>query len=126
MGQAEGVVSRDCYGNDVVETERYLKAVTVSSKYACTCTCSWIECCLSHLSLSPLFLPLSPLSLLSPSLSPPLSLLSPQELKAKLSAEEKKVEELVEFGNTLLESVGKGTPVETEVDTTLTDSETRW
>ena len=33
VGQAEGVVSRDCYGNDVVETERYLKAVTVSSKY---------------------------------------------------------------------------------------------
>ena len=30
VGHAEGVVSRDCYGNDVVETDRYLKSVTVS------------------------------------------------------------------------------------------------
>ena len=29
VGHAEGVVSRDCYGNDVVETERYLKSIQV-------------------------------------------------------------------------------------------------
>ena len=40
--------------------------------------------------------------------------------------EEKKVEELVELGNVLLASVGKGTAAEAEVDSTLTDSETRW
>ena len=30
VGHAEGVVSRDCYGNDVRETERYLKSIKVS------------------------------------------------------------------------------------------------
>ena len=49
-----------------------------------------------------------------------------QALKENLSDEEKKVEKLVELGNVLLVSVGKGTNAEAEVDLTLTDSETRW
>ena len=43
-----------------------------------------------------------------------------------MQEEEKKVEKLVDLGNVLLVSVGKGTNAEAEVDLTLTDSETRW
>ena len=55
-----------------------------------------------------------------------LSLSLPQALKESLQEKEKKVEGLVELGNVLLASVGKGTAAEAEVDLTLTDSETRW
>ena len=49
-----------------------------------------------------------------------------QNLKESLQEEEKKVEKLVDLGNVILVSVGKGTNAEAEVDLTLTDSETRW
>ena len=49
-----------------------------------------------------------------------------QALKESLQEEEREVARLVDLGNVLLSSVGKGTPAEAEVDLTLTDSETRW